>query len=148
MNDTQQESRDAERFTRLVAMLQMAAMQQLGKIADPVSGKIERRLDLARETIDTIDVLERRTRGRRTAAEDALLEKVLFELRMNFVEESKRPEAADAPPDGASAEAADRAAGDSAGEDGPPRETESPGQPPPGDEPGSAGPAASGAGAA
>ncbi len=117
MGDTSRESLDAERFTRLVVMLQMAAMQQMGKIADPVAGRIERHLEMARETIDTIDMLERRTRGRRSVAEDALLEKVLFELRMNFVEESeRRPE--DAPSGGGDATVDREGGGDVAGGSG------------------------------
>jgi hypothetical protein len=77
-------------FMQLVAMFQFAAMQQMGKIPNPVTGKIERNLEQARLSIDMIDMLQARTQSGRTPREAELLDKVLFELRMNFVDESKR----------------------------------------------------------
>jgi hypothetical protein len=91
-------SRDEFLFVQLVATFQYAAMQQMGKVANPVSGKIERDLEQARTSIDIVQMLQRKTEGQRTQRESEFLDKVLFELQMNFVDESKRPEA-DAPTD-------------------------------------------------
>jgi hypothetical protein len=41
---------------------------------------------LARQTIDTLELLQEKTRGNLDAEEDHLLESLLYELRMRFVE--------------------------------------------------------------
>ena len=92
-------SRDELLFLHLVSMFQFAAMQQMGKLPNPVTGKIERDLEQARLSIDMIEMLHAKTAGTRTADESELLDKVLFELRMNFVDESKRAAASDPPPE-------------------------------------------------
>ena len=84
-------SRDELLFLHLVSMFQFAAMQQMGKLPNPVTGKIERDLDQARMSIDMVEMLHAKTAGQRTSMESEVLEKVLFELRMNFVDEKKRP---------------------------------------------------------
>ena len=91
-------TRDETLFVQLVAMFQYAAMQQMGKLPNPATGKIERDLEQARMSIDMIEMLQRRTGSHRSAPESEFLDKVLFELRMNFVDESKRPAQ---PPQGA-----------------------------------------------
>ncbi len=83
-------SRDELLFLHLVSMFQFAAMQQMGKLPNPVTGKIERDLEQARMSIDMIEMLHAKTAGSRTSAESEFLDKVLFELRMNFVDEKKR----------------------------------------------------------
>jgi len=90
-------SRDETLFLQLVAMFQYAAMQQMGKLPNPATGKIERDLEQARVSIDMIEMLQSRTQAVRSAREGEYLDKVLFELRMNYVDESKRP----APPQAA-----------------------------------------------
>lgn len=85
-------SRDELLFLHLVSMFQFAAMQQMGKLPNPVTGKIERDLEQARLSIDMIEMLHAKTAGTRTSDESELLDKVLFELRMNFVDEKKRGE--------------------------------------------------------
>jgi hypothetical protein len=85
-------SRDELLFLHLVSMLQFAAMQQMGKVPNPVSGQIERDLDHARASIDMVEMLHAKTAGQRTASESAFIDKVLFELRMNYVDEVKRVE--------------------------------------------------------
>jgi hypothetical protein len=91
MKDPTDASGDVERFLQLVAMFQLAATQQMGKLPSPVSGEIERDLGQAKLSIDMLEMIERKTRGSRTAEENQFLEKVLFELRMNYVDETRRP---------------------------------------------------------
>ena len=79
-------------FLQLVLSLQAGAMQQMGKMVSPVSGKIERDLELARHTIDILGMVESKTAGNLTGEESKLLGHVLYELRMNFVDESKKDE--------------------------------------------------------
>lgn len=83
---------DESRFLQLVTMFQFAAMQQMGKIANPVTNEIERNLAQARASIDLLEMLQRKTEGNRTESEEQLLKKVLFELQMNYVDESRKPD--------------------------------------------------------
>jgi hypothetical protein len=80
---------DEIRFMQLVSMFQMAAMQQLGKLVNPITNETERNLDQARASIDLLEMLKRRTEGNRTRAESEFIDKVLFELHMNYVEETR-----------------------------------------------------------
>jgi hypothetical protein len=77
-------------FYQLVISLHGAAMQQMGKVASPLTGKIERDLTQARVTIDMLDMIKRKTGGNLSEDETKLLDHVLYELRMNFVEEAKK----------------------------------------------------------
>jgi hypothetical protein len=70
--------------------LQQAAMVALGKLMNPMSGKIERNLEGARNTIDTLAAIEARTRGNLESDEQRVLTQVLTELRMNYVDEMKK----------------------------------------------------------
>ncbi|MDH3197042.1 MAG: DUF1844 domain-containing protein, partial [Candidatus Krumholzibacteria bacterium] len=79
-------------FVQLAAMFQMAAMQHMGKLPNPVTQEVERDLDQARATIEMLEMIQRKTVGNRTPAEEAWLDKVLFELRMNFVDEVRAAE--------------------------------------------------------
>ena len=81
---------EAMRFMQLVAMFQVAAMQQMGKLPSPVTNEIERDLDQARMSIDMLEMLKKRTEGNRSEAESEMLEKVVFELQMNYVDETRR----------------------------------------------------------
>jgi len=70
--------------------LQQAAMVALGKLMNPMSGKIERNLEGARNTIDTLAAIEARTRGNLESDEQRVLSQVLTELRMNYLDEVKK----------------------------------------------------------
>lgn len=79
-------------FLQLVLSLQAGAMQQMGKIASPISGKIERNLDMARHSIDMINMLNTKMAGNLTKEESELLKHALYELRLNYVDEVKKDE--------------------------------------------------------
>jgi hypothetical protein len=55
-----------------------------------MSGKIERNLEGARNTIDTLAAIEARTRGNLESDEQRVLTQVLTELRMNYLDETKK----------------------------------------------------------
>ncbi len=77
-------------YFQLVLSLQAAAMQQMGKVASPLTGKVERDMDMAKNSIDMLEMVERKTRGNLSDDERKLIEHVLYELRLNFVDELKR----------------------------------------------------------
>ena len=82
--------REAALFLQLVLGLQQAAMVALGKLMNPMSGKIERNLEAARNTIDTLAAIEARTRNNLESDEQRVLTQVLTDLRMNFLDEVKK----------------------------------------------------------
>ncbi len=79
-----------ELFAGLIASLQMSAWMHLGKMANPVTGKIDRDLEESKATIDLLGALEEKTRGNLKPEEAKFLSRVLLELRMNYVEEVSR----------------------------------------------------------
>ena len=78
-------------FTQLVIMFHAAAMQQLGKIKNPLTDKIDRDLAAAQSSIDLLDMLKEKTKGNLHAEEDRLLTQVLQELKLNYVDELNKP---------------------------------------------------------
>jgi len=87
---TADKGREAALFLQLVLGLQQAAMVALGKLMNPMSGKIERNLEGARNTIDTLAAIEARTRGNLESDEQRVLTQVLTDLRMNYLDEVKK----------------------------------------------------------
>jgi hypothetical protein len=77
-------------FFQLVFSLQTAAMQQMGKIVSPVTGKVERDLTMAKTTIDILGMLEKKMKGNMSPEETKFIGQSLHELRMNYVDETKK----------------------------------------------------------
>ena len=76
-----------ELFLGLIHSFQSAAMQQMGKVPNPFTDKIERDMTQARLSIDMLEMLEERTSGNLTGEEARFLKHVLTELRLNYVAE-------------------------------------------------------------
>ncbi len=77
-------------FAMLVSYLSTTAMFQMGLLAGPSGERIPSDLANARMTIDLIEVLKEKTEGNLTDNEARMLEDVLYELRMSFMEVQKR----------------------------------------------------------
>ena len=77
-------------FYQLTFSLHTAAMQHMGKTISPLSGKIERNLDMAKNSIDMLEMLQKKTAGNLSDDEKKMLDHFLFDLRMNYVEEVKK----------------------------------------------------------
>jgi hypothetical protein len=73
-------------FLSLVYSISAAAMQQLGKIANPMNNKVETNLDQARVSIDILEMLNEKTEGNLTLDETRLLASTLTNLQLNFVD--------------------------------------------------------------
>ncbi len=82
-------------FMQLVMMFQGMALQNLGKVINPMTNQIERNLEQAKNMIDLLGMLDEKTKGNLNDNEEKLMEHVLFELRMNYVDELKKDEAAE-----------------------------------------------------
>ncbi len=72
-------------FERFMASLYMSAMMQLGMMHEEGG---QPRIDLigARQTIDTLGLLQEKTKGNLTSTEENFLQNCLYELRMAYVE--------------------------------------------------------------
>ena len=82
-------------FSTLVTMFSTQAMVAMGAIPHPSSGKAEVQLELARHFIDLLGVVEEKTKGNLSADETNLISSSLHYLRMSFIEQSKKPAAAE-----------------------------------------------------
>jgi len=74
----------------LIMTFQAAAMQQMGKLKNPITDKIERDLQQAQLSIDILDMLEEKTKGNLSEDESRFLKGVLQELKLNYVDESTK----------------------------------------------------------
>ncbi len=76
-------------FSFLVTTLATQAMVSLGEAPNPFTGKMEMHLPEAKHFIDTLAMLEDKTRGNLTPDEHALLDAYLHQLRLAYVESLK-----------------------------------------------------------
>ena len=77
-------------FSTLVLSLGTTALYQLGAVPDPATGeKVESDPLVAQQTIDTITMLRDKTRGNLDEEERKLIDTMLYELRMQFVESGR-----------------------------------------------------------
>ena len=82
--------KDELHFIQLVLMFQTAALQQMGKLQNPITQKIERDMEQARFSIDILEMIQNKTKNNLSENEKKFLEHTLFELRMNFVDEMNK----------------------------------------------------------
>jgi len=82
--------RNEQLFVSLVIGLVQAAYVQLGKVKNEMTGQVEKNLEAAKITIDTLAALEVKTKGNLAPEETELLRRSLTELRMNYVDEMKK----------------------------------------------------------
>lgn len=77
-------------FMGLISSLQYQCMIQLGKISDPATGKTGRFLEAAQATIDMLDMLKAKTEGNLSEDEQRMLNQIIADAKLNFVDESGR----------------------------------------------------------
>ena len=94
MSDDKQ---NGELFQGLVISLAAGTMQHLGKTLSPLTNKIEKNLPAAQATIDMLDMLGAKTQGNLSENEAKLLQGVLAELKLNYVETLNEKPAEPAP---------------------------------------------------
>ena len=75
-------------FSTFVLSLIGSAHVHLGDAPGP-DGKAEPDLELARQTIDVLGILQDKTKGNLSGEEERLLHQALYDLRMRFVEVRK-----------------------------------------------------------
>jgi 3-oxoacyl-ACP reductase-like protein len=75
----------------LLTMLATEALAALGQIPHPATGQAQVDRGQAQYLIDLIDVLREKTKGNLDAREDQLMETLLHQLRMAFIETTNQP---------------------------------------------------------
>jgi len=73
-------------FSTFVLSLSTQALAHLGEIPHPVDGRMTVDLAAAKQLIDILGILEQKTTGNLDASEASLLEHVLYDLRIKYVE--------------------------------------------------------------
>jgi len=74
-------------FTAFVLSLASTAAIHFGDMPDPISGETaSQNLEGAKQMIDILALLDEKTRGNLSAEERQVLEQVLYELRLRFVQ--------------------------------------------------------------
>jgi len=76
-------------FTTFVLSLSHSARLHLGDAPDPVSGKSEVDLPMARHSIDLLALIQEKTHGNLTGSEEQVLTQELDDLRVRYVEVSQ-----------------------------------------------------------
>lgn len=72
-------------FNSLIFSLSSSALINLGEIADPNTGQKGKDLPLAKHTIDTIAMLQEKTKGNLNPEEQRFLDTILADLRWRYV---------------------------------------------------------------
>ncbi len=88
------EEKNTALFGSLILMFQTAAMQQMGKIKNSVTDKIERDLEQAQLSIDMLDMLAAKMKGNLNQEESQYLTSVLKDLKLNYVDEKSKDQPA------------------------------------------------------
>jgi hypothetical protein len=72
-------------FTAFVMSLNTAALFHCGELVDPATGEKQQDLTLAKHAIDTLRLLENKTRGNLSKDEENLLGTVLYDLKLRYI---------------------------------------------------------------
>jgi hypothetical protein len=75
-------------FTNFVLSLSTSALFHFGDFPDPASGKTQKNLPAAKQTIDILNMLNEKTKGNLDEQENSLIQGVLYELKMRYVKEN------------------------------------------------------------
>ncbi len=71
-----------------IISLSSTALMHLGEIPEPETNRTQVDLPMAKQIIDTLGMLQEKTKGNLDADEDRLLRSVLYDLRMRYVQKS------------------------------------------------------------
>lgn len=76
-------------FSTFVLSLGSSALMHLGEVEHPQSGGLHKDLPMAKHTIDLLSMLQAKTKGNLTPQEEKLLESLLYDLRLRYVEAAR-----------------------------------------------------------
>ena len=73
-------------FSTFIMSLSTQALMLLGEIGDPATGRVEKDVAVAKQTIDIIGMLSDKSKGNLDETEERLVQEILYNLRMRYVE--------------------------------------------------------------
>ena len=76
-------------FSALVMSLNTSVLYHLGFLEDPATKKKVVELDLARHGIDTLTLIQQKTKGNLSHDEEEMLKDILYDLKIRFVQMAK-----------------------------------------------------------
>jgi|TARA_B100000686_G_scaffold349878_1_gene444296 hypothetical protein len=91
MSETENK-KDEHLLINIITMFTQQAWMAMGKLKNPVTDKTERNLQEASFYIDIIDLMRRKMSGNLSDDEEKFLDSSLSGLKMNYLEESNKPE--------------------------------------------------------
>lgn len=71
-------------FTHFIMSLNTSALFHLGELPDPITRKVNQDLVLASHTIDTLELLRKKTSGNLTDDEANMLDKFIADLKIRY----------------------------------------------------------------
>ena len=77
-------------FSTFILSLSQSVYIHLGEIPDPMSNEKRKDLLMAKQTIDILGIMDEKTKGNLTKEESNMLESILYDLRMRYVQETTR----------------------------------------------------------
>ncbi|MCM8771997.1 MAG: DUF1844 domain-containing protein [Candidatus Omnitrophica bacterium] len=77
-------------FNFIVDFFAEMGWRALGKITNPMTGKIEKNLELAKQIIEILETLKEKTKGNLTDEENRFLITTITDLQLNYVEEVEK----------------------------------------------------------
>jgi hypothetical protein len=77
-------------FSTFVFSLTSSAFYNLGDMPDPTTGKVEINLPAVQQTIDMLNMLKAKTKGNLTSEETKLMDQMIYELQIKYVEKTKK----------------------------------------------------------
>ncbi|MFN2353258.1 MAG: DUF1844 domain-containing protein [Desulfopila sp.] len=77
-------------FSAFIMSLNTSVLFHLGVVGDPATGSKAVDLDLARHGIDTLTLIEQKTKGNLSHDEAEMLKNILYDLKIRFVQIAKK----------------------------------------------------------
>lgn len=86
----EQNEKNTQMLFYLVGSFEMAAMQGMGKILNPVTNKTERNLEQAQFAIDILDMIKEKMKGNLSEYEGKYLDNTAAQLKLNYLDELEK----------------------------------------------------------
>ena len=77
-------------FVQLLYIFHASGMQAMGKVKSPITGKIEKNMEQAKQSIEMMEMLKEKTKNNLSEELTKAINAFLTELRLNFADEIKK----------------------------------------------------------
>ena len=77
-------------FSSFLLSLSTQAFISLGEMKNPMTGEVKVNLDATKQVIDIICMLKERTKGNLEPSETKLLDNILYDLRLKYIEKTEK----------------------------------------------------------